>query len=251
MENIITLKGICKTYGKGDGLVTALRPIDLNIKKGEMLAIMGKSGSGKSTLLNLLGGLDAPDSGDYIYNDKAMATKNQNRMAKFRRKDVGFVVQHFALIDEYSVQQNIALPLRYGKLRGLSTKKRVKEIAERLEISEKLKKYPSQLSGGQAQRVAIARAIAHKPAILLADEPTGALDEETGKSIMKLFGEINKEGTTVIVVTHDANVASYCQRTIRLHDGCIIGEEQNPPKEISPEVKEPEAQELTAEAVTE
>ena len=227
MENLISLRGICKTYGKGDGLVTALRPIDLDIKKGEMLAIMGKSGSGKSTLLNLLAGLDTPDDGEYIYNGETINTKNQNKMAKFRRNDVGFVVQHFALIDEYNVSQNIALPLRYGKLKGVSTKKRIKEIAERLEIGEKLKKYPSQLSGGQAQRVAIARAIAHKPSILLADEPTGALDEETGKSIMNLFKEINKEGTTVVVVTHDANVASYCQRTIRLHDGAIVGEEQN------------------------
>ena len=227
MENIITLKGICKTYGKGDGLVTALRPIDLDIKKGEMLAIMGKSGSGKSTLLNLLAGLDTPDSGEFIYNGAPINTKNQNKMAKFRRNDVGFVVQHFALIDEYSVQQNIGLPLRYGKLKGTSTKKRIKEISERLEIAEKLRKYPSQLSGGQAQRVAIARAIAHKPSIILADEPTGALDEETGKSIMNLFREIYKEGTTVIVVTHDANVASFCQRTIRLHDGNIIGEEMN------------------------
>ncbi|MBO5299982.1 MAG: ABC transporter ATP-binding protein [Clostridia bacterium] len=224
---MITLKGICKTYGKGDGLVTALRPIDLEIKKGEMIAIMGKSGSGKSTLLNLLAGLDTPDSGEFIYNGSPINTKNQNKMAKFRRNDVGFVVQHFALIDEYSVQQNIGLPLRYGRLKGTSTKKRIKEIAERLEISEKLRKYPSQLSGGQAQRVAIARAISHKPSILLADEPTGALDEETGKSIMNLFKEINKEGTTVIVVTHDANVASFCQRTIRLHDGNIIGEETN------------------------
>nr|MBQ4457184.1 ABC transporter ATP-binding protein [Clostridia bacterium] len=203
----------------------ALRPIDLDIKKGEMLAIMGKSGSGKSTLLNLLAGLDTPDSGEYIYNGEHMNTKNQNKMAKFRRTDVGFVVQHFALIDEYTVYQNIALPLRYRRLKGVSTKQRVKEIAERLEIGEKLRKYPSQLSGGQAQRVAIARAIAHKPSILLADEPTGALDEETGKSIMNLFREINKEGTTVVVVTHDANVASYCQRTIRLHDGNIIAEE--------------------------
>ena len=227
MENLISLRGICKTYGKGDGLVTALRPIDLDIKKGEMLAIMGKSGSGKSTLLNLLAGLDTPDDGQYIYNGEEINTKNQNRMAKFRRNDVGFVVQHFALIDEYNVSQNIALPLRYGKLKGVSTKKRIKEIAERLEIGEKLKKYPSQLSGGQAQRVAIARAIAHKPSILLADEPTGALDEETGKSIMNLFKEINKEGTTVVVLTHDANVASYCQRTIRLHDGEIVGEENN------------------------
>ena len=222
MENIITLKGICKTYGSGDGLVTALRPIDLEIQNGEMVAIMGKSGSGKSTLLNLIGGLDSPDSGEYTYKDKKLNTKNQNSMAKFRRTDIGFVVQHFALIDEYNVRQNIALPLRYTKLSRRAAKKRVDEIAERLEISEKMKKYPTQLSGGQAQRVAIARAISHTPSVLLADEPTGALDEQTGKSIMNLFREINKEGTTVIVVTHDPNVAAFCDRTIRLHDGHII-----------------------------
>ena len=222
MNSLISLNCICKTYGSGDGLVTALYPLNLEIQKGEMLAIMGKSGSGKSTLLNLLGGLDVPDSGEYIYNGKEMNTKNQNKMAKFRRTDVGFVVQHFALIDDYTVQQNIMLPLRYCRVKNAVAKKRVTEISERLEISEKLKKYPPQLSGGQAQRVAIARAIIHKPSILLADEPTGALDEETGKSIMKLFCEINKDGTTVIVVTHDLSVAAFCGRTIRLHDGNII-----------------------------
>ena len=200
-----------------------MNDVSFSVESGESVAIMGKSGSGKSTLLNIIGGLDKPDSGEYIFDGKTLPVNNLTKMAKFRRYNVGFVVQHFALLNEYSVYNNIALPLRYTKHSGASVKAKVEEIAERLEIADKLKKTPVQLSGGQAQRVAIARALVHNPKMILADEPTGALDEATGKSIMELFTQINKEnGTTLIVVTHDPGVAEYCGRTVVMKDGKII-----------------------------
>lgn len=221
-EKLFELNNVSKTYGKGDGIVHALNDVSFTAEKGESVAIMGKSGSGKSTLLNIIGGLDMPDNGEYIFDGKKLTVKNLTKMAKFRRYNVGFVVQHFALINEYSVYQNIALPLRYSKRSG-SVKDKIEEIAERLEIADKLRKTPVQLSGGQAQRVAIARALVHDPKMILADEPTGALDEATGKSIMELFTQINKEnGTTLIVVTHDPGVAEYCGRTVVMKDGNIV-----------------------------
>ena len=222
-EKLFELNNIVKTYGKGDGIVHALNDVSFSVESGESVAIMGKSGSGKSTLLNIIGGLDKPDSGEYIFDGKTLPVNNLTKMAKFRRYNVGFVVQHFALLNEYSVYNNIALPLRYTKHSGASVKAKVEEIAERLEIADKLKKTPVQLSGGQAQRVAIARALVHNPKMILADEPTGALDEATGKSIMELFTQINKEnGTTLIVVTHDPGVAEYCGRTVVMKGGKII-----------------------------
>ena len=221
-EKLFELNNVTKTYGKGDGIVHALNDVSFTAEKGESVAIMGKSGSGKSTLLNIIGGLVMPDNGEYIFDGKKLPVKNLTKMAKFRRYNVGFVVQHFALINEYSVYQNIALPLRYSKHSG-SVKDKIEEIAERLEIADKLRKTPVQLSGGQAQRVAIARALVHDPKMILADEPTGALDEATGKSIMELFTQINKEnGTTLIVVTHDPGVAEYCERTVVMKDGKIV-----------------------------
>ena len=222
-EKLFELNNIVKTYGKGDSIVHALNDVSFSVESGESVAIMGKSGSGKSTLLNIIGGLDKPDSGEYIFDGKTLPVNNLTKMAKFRRYNVGFVVQHFALLNEYSVYNNIALPLRYTKHGGASVKAKVEEIAERLEIADKLKKTPVQLSGGQAQRVAIARALVHNPKMILADEPTGALDEATGKSIMELFTQINKEnGTTLIVVTHDPGVAEYCGRTVTVKDGKIV-----------------------------
>ncbi len=222
-ELLFELKNITKTYGKGDSIVHALNDVSFSINKGESVAIMGKSGSGKSTLLNIIGGLDSPNSGEYIFNGEKLSVKNLTKMAKFRRYNVGFVVQHFALINEYSVYQNISLPLRYTGKGGPALKEKIEHIAERLEIADKLKKTPVQLSGGQAQRVAIARALIHDPQVILADEPTGALDEATGTSIMELFSQINKEnGTTLIVVTHDPGVAEYCGRTVVMKDGKIV-----------------------------
>jgi len=222
-EKLFELKNIVKTYGKGDGIVHALRNVDFSVEKGESVAIMGKSGSGKSTLLNIIGGLDTPDSGEYVFDGRNLPAKNFTKMSKFRRYNVGFVVQHFALINEYSVYNNIALPVRYTKHSEAEVKAKIEELAEKLEIADKLKKKPTQLSGGQAQRVAIARALIHNPKMILADEPTGALDEATGKSIMEIFTQINKEnGTTLSVVTHDKGVADYCGRTVVMKDGNII-----------------------------
>lgn len=222
MMHLITLNNIHKTYGTGEGKVIALDNISFNIEEGSIIAIMGKSGSGKSTLLNILAGLDIPDSGEYYYEDKLLVTKNGDYMTRFRRDTIGFIVQHFALINDYNVFQNIALPLRYKHIRGSEIKNRVLEIVKKLEISDKLKKRPTQLSGGQAQRVAISRALINNSKIILADEPTGALDSETGDLIMKIFESLHKEGYTIIIVTHDSNIAARCEKIVYLKDGNIV-----------------------------
>ncbi len=225
---LIEMTGIYKTYlSNTDNPVYALRGIDLFVKKGEIIAISGKSGSGKSTLLHILGCLDNADCGKYFFDNCDINNLPERKKANLRNKEIGYVMQDFALIPDFSVMDNVMIPSYFNK----ENMKKMTEKAERIltdfELSGYFNSPVNRLSGGQKQRVAIARALLLEPKLLLADEPTGALDEETGKSIMNLFKEINKEGTTVIVVTHDANVASYCQRTIRLHDGEIVGEEQN------------------------
>ena len=218
---MLALKEIHMTYGKGDGVVHALRGGDMEVERGELLAVTGKSGCGKSTLLNILGGVCKPTGGSYFFEGKEVSQFSARQLADFRTQKIGFVVQHFALIQDMTVFQNIALPLRY---RGYSRKKieeRVYELLDQFELGEKENTIPPELSGGQCQRTAIARAIAGHPELLLADEPTGALDEETGGKILRIFQELNQKGMTVLIVTHDEEIAAGCHRRIRMRDGLM------------------------------
>lgn len=223
----LKLNNITKIFGKNDSKITALKNISLEIKEGELVSITGTSGSGKSTLLNILGLIDKSTEGTYIINGQDVSKLSDKDMAKKRNKDFGFIIQHFALIDGISVEKNIELPLLYGKVEKSKRKERVEELLEKLSIKDKRKKMPTELSGGQCQRVAIARALANRPKIILADEPTGALDSENGKSIMKILKDLNKDGATVIIVTHDKNIAKECNREIVMKDGRIIDERKN------------------------
>lgn len=219
---MITLNNIVKVYGKDSATVKALNGVSLKISQGEMIAIIGKSGSGKSTLLNILGGLDNVTSGEYFYKDIKINTLNQNDLSKFRRENIGFILQYFALIEDISVFENIALPLQYAKKSKKEIIKRINDVTSELGIQDKLKKYPNEISGGERQRVAIARAIINSPDTILADEPTGALDSATESSIMNIFIELNKKGKTIILVTHDIKIAQSCKRIITLSDGKIV-----------------------------
>ena len=223
---MIEMNGITKTYLKDtENPVFALRGINLSVGDGEMVAICGKSGSGKSTLLHIMGCLDDADSGEYVLDGREIRGLPENRKAEIRNREIGYIMQDFALIPDFSAIDNVILPGFFNNEKIKTAKKHAELLLERFELSDYLNSPVHRLSGGQKQRVAIAKALLLKPKIILADEPTGALDEDTGKGIMSLFREINREGTTVIVVTHDSNVASFCQRTVRLHDGNIIGEE--------------------------
>lgn len=228
--NIIEMSNVHKIYGVGYGrakikartpTVHALRGVDLVIEPGEKVAIMGKSGSGKSTLLNILGAIDRMNEGEYRFDGQPVRLDSPSKAALFRRNNVGFVVQDFALIEDMTVFENIALPLRQRRLRGSTIRQKVEAIAEELGIQDKTNKLPVELSGGEQQRVAIGRAIVHEPRLLLADEPTGALDEETERGILEIFDRLHKSGQTIIIVTHDRNVAATCGRTIRLRDGRV------------------------------
>ena len=220
----IRLENITKTYGKKDGKEEDLKGITMDLKEGEMVAVMGKSGSGKSTLLNILGGLTMPTSGQYFFKGQDMALLKQKQMSKFRQKSVGFVVQYFALIDDMDVYHNIALALRHSGISGKESRRRIMEAAESLGISEKLKSFPDELSGGQKQRVAIARAIVKDSDMIAADEPTGALDSQTAEELMKVFRDINEKGKTMLIVTHDMEIAKKCDRIIEISDGQLSGE---------------------------
>ncbi|MGG7076540.1 ABC transporter ATP-binding protein [Clostridium sardiniense] len=220
--SFIELKNIIKKYGKDDSTVIALNGLDLFIDKGDMVAIIGKSGSGKSTLLNILGGLITFDEGEYIFNNKKINGSKGKELVKFRRENISFIVQDFALINNMTVFDNIALPLEYQKISKKEIKRRVLEVLEQLDIKEKAYKYPNEISGGQAQRVAIARAIVKNPELILADEPTGALDQKTGDKVIEILKDLNMRGKTIIIVTHDLNIAESCKKIIHVQDGKII-----------------------------
>lgn len=223
---MIELKHISKEYNS-EGVVTpALSDIDLKIASGEFVAVMGASGSGKTTLLNIIGCMDIPTAGIYLLDGIDLSGQKERQLSSIRGKKIAFVFQHFALIDDYTVFENVEVPLLVQKLSKAERKKRVLAALQDMKILELAKKKPIHISGGQKQRVAIARAIACGADIILADEPTGALDSKTGKEIMQIFSELNAEGRTVILITHDQQIASYAKRLITIQDGRILNDEQ-------------------------
>jgi putative ABC transport system ATP-binding protein len=221
MGNIIKIRNIIRDFQLGQETVHVLKSIDLDIDKGEYVAIMGPSGSGKSTLMNLIGCLDTPTSGTYILNGKDVSQMSDDELAEIRNKEIGFVFQTFNLLPRTTALDNVALPMVYaGASKKDRTERAVKVLAD-VGLSDRMDHRPNQLSGGQRQRVAVGRALVNKPSIILADEPTGNLDSKTGVEIMNLFEDIHKAGNTIIVVTHEEEIASHAQRVIRLRDGMI------------------------------
>jgi putative ABC transport system ATP-binding protein len=225
MPTIIKLQNITKIYHVGSEDVHALQEISLEIRKNEYVAVMGPSGSGKSTLMNLIGCLDTPTSGLYELNGLNVSDMNDNQLAKIRNKEIGFVFQTFNLLARSDVLHNVELPLIYGGIGSGERKRMAREAIERVGLTERIHHKPNELSGGQQQRVAIARALVTQPSILLADEPTGNLDSKTGDEIMALFDKLQKEGNTIILVTHEDYIAEHADRNIRLRDGMVQKDE--------------------------
>ena len=220
-ETVISLENVTRVYKMGDTEVHALRGVSFEITQGEEVAIMGPSGSGKSTCMNMIGCLDRPSGGIVKIGGKETAKMTENELAELRNFTVGFVFQQYHLINSLNVLENVMLPLRYQHIEKSRRLKLAKEALEKVGMGERLKHKPHELSGGQKQRVAIARALVTNPKIILADEPTGALDSETGKQVMELFREINAKGVTVVIVTHDPRIGASCRRCIKIFDGLI------------------------------
>ena len=222
---MIDLKYIYKIYTDGDSEIRALDGVNLHISRGEFVAIVGASGSGKSTCMNIIGCLDIPTSGTYTLNGTDVSTMGENDLARVRNRELGFIFQQYNLIPKLNLLENVELPLIY---RGLSPDKR-REMAmlslERVGLGDRAKKFPSQLSGGQQQRVSIARALAGNPPVILADEPTGALDSKTGHDVLEFLKKLHSEGTTIVLITHDNGIAEQIPRVVRIHDGKIISDE--------------------------
>jgi len=216
---VIEMRGIGKVYRSGRLEVDALREVDLEVREGDFLAIVGPSGSGKSTLMNLLGCLDRPTSGTYRLTGENVAELDDDALARLRNRTIGFVFQSFNLLPRTSALENVAMPLLYGGVPRAARNARAREALERLGLGDRMDHQPSELSGGQQQRVAIARALVTQPAILLADEPTGNLDSQSGADVLALLHELNDAGTTVVLITHDADVADAAKRSVRVRDG--------------------------------
>jgi len=221
---LVKLESLSKTYRTAEVETTALLEVNVQIQEGEFVAIMGPSGCGKSTLLNVIGMLDSPTSGRYLFKGEDISRHGEAKLAGLRKRHLGFVFQSFNLIDELTVEGNIELALLYQGVSSAERKQRVQEAMDRMKISHRAKHYPAALSGGQQQRVAVARAVVSRPALILADEPTGNLDSQHGEEVMKLLVELNAGGTTIAMVTHSQAHAEYARRTINLFDGRVVTE---------------------------
>ena len=218
---LIETRDLWKTYVMGTEEIHALRGVSIEIERGEYVAIMGPSGSGKSTLMNLIGCLDTPSRGSYLLNGKQVGQMNDNELARIRNEEIGFVFQTFNLLPRATALQNVELPLVYAGVSGAERQKRARGALDKVELTSRMAHRPNELSGGQRQRVAIARALVNNPSILLADEPTGNLDSKTGNEIMALFARLHEAGNTIVLVTHEADIAAYAHRSIHLRDGLV------------------------------
>ncbi len=221
MNHVIVTSGLCRTFHVGESDVHAIDHIDLTVERGEFVAVMGPSGSGKTTLMNILGCLDRADAGEYRLLDQIVSDMDDDRLSALRNRYIGFVFQSFHLLPRMSALDNVLVPIRYADSWAAEGRNRGPELLERLGIADRAHHRPNQLSGGQRQRVAIARALVSNPPLLLADEPTGNLDSATGATIMQLISELNREGQTILMVTHDEDVASHARRVIHMRDGKV------------------------------
>ena len=228
MEKLIRLRDIAKIYVVGTIEVPALMSITIDIEKNEYVAIMGPSGSGKSTLMNIIGCLDTPTRGSYILNDQDVSTMSDDQLAEIRNKEIGFIFQTFNLLPRYNALGNVQLPLIYAGVSKAERLVRAKEVIEQVGLTDRMHHKPNEMSGGQRQRVAAARALVGNPSIILADEPTGNLDSKTSVDIMRLISEIHRNGNTIVLVTHEEDIACYAHRIIRLRDGLVESDKPNP-----------------------
>jgi putative ABC transport system ATP-binding protein len=225
MENVIVTRSLTKVFGANGNAVHALRGIDLEVARGEFVALIGPSGSGKSTLMAIIGCLDSPSAGTYALDGEPVERLSGSALARIRNEKVGFVFQTYNLLPRASVSRNVELPMLYAGVGRKQRRTRALELLEKVGIPEKVDRLPSELSGGQKQRVAIARALANSPALLLADEPTGALDSKTGAEVLGLFQQLNRQGHTVLLVTHDPKIAALASRRVELYDGLVLAPE--------------------------
>lgn len=227
MSEILNMQNVCKSYYMGEEQQEVLHNVNLLVAAGDFLSILGPSGSGKSTLMNIIGCLDVPTSGKYLLSGNNIDDLDEIELASIRNREIGFIFQNFQLLPRLTALKNVELPLVYSGLSSSERKKRALNMLERVELSDKINNLPNQLSGGQQQRVAIARAMVTEPTILLADEPTGALDQKTGTQVLKLFKELNNDGKTIIIITHDNNIARHARRTVKILDGYLTEQEVN------------------------
>ena len=218
-ETFFEMRGINKVYRMGDEDMRVLKDVDLDLSEGNYLSVLGPSGSGKSTLMNIIGCLDVATSGSYILHGRCIEDLTDGELARIRSSEIGFIFQNSQLLPRLTAQKNVELPLVYAGVSPRERRRRAAEMLERVGLSDRSEHYPNQLSGGQQQRVAIARALVGNPSILLADEPTGALDQKTGRQVMELFGELSVEGRTIIMITHDMKIAAYARRVVHIIDG--------------------------------